>query len=106
AKTPAGLRALVRALSGFNPAGDGGVPRALVRLFVRISAGNASQLDSPTPRAGRGGKWSAGGDDGGSAGVCADRVRHFLPDSFVERPGAGDSRAVPAGRSDRGDRAV
>ncbi len=105
-KTSAGLRALVRSLSGFNPAGDGGIPRAAVRLFARISAGNARQLDFAPSRAGRGGECCAGDNDGGSAGVCADCVRHLLSDSFVEGSGAGDSRAVPAGRSDRGDRAV
>src|SRR6266852_3411182 len=100
------LRARVRTLSGFDPAGDGGISYTAVRLYTRVSAGHAGQLDAAPTRAGGCGKCSAGDDDGGCAGVRADCVQHLLADSFVERSGHGDSRAVPAGRSDRGDRAV
>src|ERR1019366_6619172 len=106
AETSARLRAFVRAFSRFDPAGNGGIPGAVVWILARISARNARQLAPAASRAGGSGECGAGGDDGGSAGVRADCVRHFFSDSFVERPGDGDSRTVPARRSDRGDRAV
>ncbi len=101
-KISAGLRALVRSLSGFNPAGDGGISCTAVRLFARISVRNARQLVSAPSRAGRPGESYASGDDGGSAGVRAGRVRHLFSDSFLEGSRAGDSRTVSARRSDRG----